>query len=1056
MNNQPCKITATVERVRWPKDATEPAANAKQFYILATSAGVAKGCLTHRPRSGEALVLDGRWEVSKYNGQPEFVFVHAAVNVPADPRALLHYACTLTPSFGDAREAAIWQARGEDWRNLSLDDNIRGVTPSALEAFRKTIAFLVSHSARASSVAWLVSIGLTVNMADAAVDKFGDEVVARVTADPYILALLPHYSFKAADDHLRPFFKIDRDSPLRIRAALRYALSSLLESDTAVTWRELSAATVALIDSDVDAISAIARQMIQSNELCAFARTERLTLLRLFVAEAEIYRYIAGNVVYKDAPRARQPRGCGFKLDADQMAAVQFAVQHRFAIINGSAGTGKCLGKGTPVVMYNMTIKKVEDVCIGDILLGPNGEMKHVTSVTKGREEMFRITPNRGGEAFTCNRSHILSVLHTRSRIRDYTDDAKKCFNISVEEIFTKLKPEYRKHLKCWHSDCIGRPTQNILVDPYFLGVWLGDGCQRKGVIRITNPDKEIIDWLFAYAKRIGVKAKLRLPCAGRSCPTIELVSPLGRVRGFNVLSVAMRKLDLFDNKHIPHSYIDNSEKVRLELLAGLLDTDGYYDSGVYEITQKSERLANDIAFLARSLGLSVSLSPCRKQCCNNGVWGDYFRLVISGELDKIPCLVERKKAKPRKQIKNPRVSGITIEPIGVGDYYGFTLAEEDGLFLLGDFTVTHNTSIVRAICDTLGEEGAWLCAFAGKAAARLREATGHDASTIHRMLGWQGEGRGFTLSTFPPRTTVVVDEASMVASDLMAEIVKRSPYRLILVGDEAQLPPVGFGQPFHDAIALFPACVRTLGLCYRNREAVFSSALAVRNGFMPPASAKSDAELYEFTSTRSPADSHLAILSAVRSGVVDFDSDIILVCRNGESTTDPLTVQALNADIKTIVNPAPDGRIAITPGDRVMCVKNCADLDVWNGTTGRCRGFDCDRAMWVDLDYPNAAGETSVLIPKEKVKEWVLAYALTVHKAQGSQYRRVWIGISRRDIPSRLLDRAMLYTAITRARSECRIYGDAWAFASAVGLVPTKHTVMQELAREAKEKEAK
>ena len=706
MNNQPCKITATVERVRWPKDAPESAVNAKQFYILATSAGVAKGCLTHRPRSGEALVLDGRWEVSKYNGQPEFVFVHAAVNVPADPRALLHYACTLTPSFGDAREAAIWQARGEDWRNLSLDDNIRGVTPSALEAFRKTIAFLTSHSARASSVAWLVSIGLTVNMADAAVDKFGDEVVARVTADPYILASLPHYSFKAADDHLRPFFKIDRDSPLRIRAALRYALASLLESNTAVTWRELSAATVALIDSDVDAISAIARQMIQSNELCAFARTERLTLLRLFVAEAEIYRYIAGNVVYKDAPRARQPRGCGFKLDADQMAAVQFAVQHRFAIINGSAGTGK--------------------------------------------------------------------------------------------------------------------------------------------------------------------------------------------------------------------------------------------------------------------------------------------------------------------------------------------------------------TSIVRAICDTLGGEIVWLCAFAGKAAARLREATGHDASTIHRMLGWQGEGRGFTLSTFPPRTTVVVDEASMVASDLMAEIVKRSPYQLILVGDEAQLPPVGSGQPFHDAIALFPACVRTLGLCYRNREAVFASALAVRNGFMPPASAKSDAELYEFVSTRSPADSHLAILSAVRSGAVDFDSDIILVCRNGENTTDPLTVQALNADIKSIVNPAPDGRIAITPGDRVMCVKNCADLDVWNGTTGRCRGFDCDRAMWVGLDYPNAAGETSVLIPKEKVKEWVLAYALTVHKAQGSQYRRVWIGISRRDIPSRLLDRAMLYTAITRAKSECRIIGDTWAFASAVGLVPTKHTVMQELARETKDKEAK
>jgi hypothetical protein len=92
------------------------------------------------------------------------------------------------------------------------------------------------------------------------------------------------------------------------------------------------------------------------------------------------------------------------KLDQNQLAAVDKAVNSRLSVITGGAGSGKCLGRGTPVIMYDMTIKNVEDICVGDILLGPNGEKKHVTSIASGREEMFRVTPKRGGEAFTCNK----------------------------------------------------------------------------------------------------------------------------------------------------------------------------------------------------------------------------------------------------------------------------------------------------------------------------------------------------------------------------------------------------------------------------------------------------------------------------------------------------------------------------------------------------------------------------------------------------------------------------------------------------------------------------
>ena len=1044
--NLQVQVTAKVERIRFPKADTieSPLFVPQTFYILACDIGVCKGKLDHLPKVGETLVLDGKWELSQYNGQSEFVFFHAKTFVPVDKRSLLRYACELTPGFGPAMEERIWAECGELWEGLSLSHDIRGLTPSKLEAFHKTVDFLQLNQDRAKAVAWLTKIGLTLKMAEAAFAKWGGNTVSHVENDPYILATLPNYGFSDADTHIRDHFQIERNDSRRVTAALKYYIAQLSQEDTAVKWDDIFAKVTSAIDSDPQLISDTCRAMFASGSLVAFPRSERITSVRDFTNEAAIYKFANESGWATVKTKAKQPKGRDFDLDETQMGAVQFALDRKFAIINGGAGCGKCLGKGTPVIMYDMTVKNVEDIRVGDILLGPNGEKKHVTSTTTDREEMFRITPKRGGQAFTCNKSHILSVLHTRKRIRDYTDDAKKCFNISVEDIITKLKPTQREHLKCWHSDCINRPIHDVPVDPYFLGVWLGDGASSKGVIRISNSDKEIIDWLCNYAEQSNLKSRIRPGYFKHTCPLVEIYSPLGRgIKKSNPLVKAMSQLNLWENKHIPHCYIDNDIDVRLSLLAGLLDADGYFNNGTYDIVQKSECLANDIAFLARSLGFGVSIKSCRKQCCNNGVWGNYFRVIISGDIDRIPCIVERKKAKPRRQVKNPRIHGITIESIGEGEYYGFTLAEEDGLFLLGDFTVTHNTTIIKAICDSLKGD-IRLCAFAGKAAARLREATMHPATTIHRMLGWMGDGNGFAVKTLSG-VTVILDEASMVSSDLLAEIVKRNPDRLVLVGDEAQLPPVGSGQPFHDLVHLLPDCVRTLTTCYRSREAVLSSALAIREGNIPPNYTKSYSEFYEFISLADARKAHDFILRQVKNSEIDFADDVILCCRNGDSEEEPLSVKSLNADIKALVNPG-DGKI--DTGDRIICTVNSSDLDVWNGTTGRCACFDSSRAMWVELDFPNADGETSVLIPKDKVKDWQLAYALTVHKSQGSQYGKVFFAVARRD-SSTLLSRSMVYTAVTRAKKECHVVGDAWAFGTSIREVRTKHTAMQEIYNE-------
>jgi hypothetical protein len=142
------------------------------------------------------------------------------------------------------------------------------------------------------------------------------------------------------------------------------------------------------------------------------------------------------------------------------------------------------------------------------------------------------------------------------------------------------------------------------------------------------------------------------------------------------------------DGLHLPRSYLTASRAVRQEFFAGLLDTDGHLQNGGYEIVQKVRGYAEGIAFIARSLGLKVP--PLTPKVVNGET---YWRVFISGDCSALPLRIPRKKALPRQQVKVATRTGISVEPIGAGEYAGFTL-DGDGRFLLGDFTVTHNTAM--------------------------------------------------------------------------------------------------------------------------------------------------------------------------------------------------------------------------------------------------------------------------------------------------------------------------------------------------------------------------
>lgn len=365
-------------------------------------------------------------------------------------------------------------------------------------------------------------------------------------------------------------------------------------------------------------------------------------------------------------------------------------------------------------------------------------------------------------------------------------------------------------------------------------------------------------------------------------------------------------------------------------------------------------------------------------------------------------------------------------------------------------------TTIIKEIVKTLRSNGkaVGLCAPTGKAAARLKEATGTPTATVHSLLGY--DGAMYNEPPFPGKT-IIIDESSMMDSCLLAEVVKREPERLILVGDQAQLTPVGAGQPFHDIIDFFPEHVRTLTTCYRNTEAVFKAASAIRRGEMPLLHDKSDNEVWDVYDSGEAEITQQVILEWVKKGVFNFETDIILAPKNGERNKETglypaCTVNRLNEEIIKIVNPRSSAEARkFLPGDRVINTKNNPDKDIWNGTTGTVHAIDEDGGMWLRLDIPitdpNRPEEVKdlVLLNKDEQSHLSHAYALTVHKSQGSQYRQVCFVCLMRD--RFILNRSLAYTAVTRTKQRCIVAGQVSALAQSMQREKSKQTVIQLLA---------
>jgi superfamily II DNA or RNA helicase len=362
--------------------------------------------------------------------------------------------------------------------------------------------------------------------------------------------------------------------------------------------------------------------------------------------------------------------------------AISHLNKYGSTIISAFPGAGKCLAFNTPVLMFDGTLKMVQHILPGEKIMGDDSSSRNILGICNGIEQMYDIIPVKG-DKFTVNESHILSLKifpyktmrwdkkndnyivkifdkntmkYNKKIISTTKDWSEYLFNSTIKDSildisikdYLKLSKKIKAKLKCYKVPILFK-GQKVELNPYILGLWLGN---KHTYFSIPNYQK-ILNYLSKYFK--------------------------------DDLTLKLEQYNLIDNKHIPNVYKCNTRYVRLQLLAGILDNNGYVHKNCYKIILSNKILINDIIYITRSLGFECSLKLLHKHK------KIYIIIIFGNGLDTIPVLHTKKiYFKPKKDLL---MSDFKIIPSSQKKYYGFEI-DGNHKFVLGDFSVTHNTSM--------------------------------------------------------------------------------------------------------------------------------------------------------------------------------------------------------------------------------------------------------------------------------------------------------------------------------------------------------------------------
>jgi hypothetical protein len=329
------------------------------------------------------------------------------------------------------------------------------------------------------------------------------------------------------------------------------------------------------------------------------------------------------------------------------------------------------------VLMFDGTTKSIANIRKSDVLMGLNSEQRTVKSVAVCENEAWKIRQCKGNPFILgCDNYICLQKVGQNN------------FNLDIHcEDLAKQSEHFKNNYKLYRVPVDFQTIAEPSIDPYFLGCLLADGCFRKVPIKMSTGDIEPCQYAVKAIAAMGLSSRF-VACKGSNCFDVFVGSDRKRN---NYLREELTKLGLWNKlgyqKFIPDIYKIGSQNVRLAMLAGLTDSDGSLsEQNSMHYYTTSELLANDVCFIAQSLGFACTISNPIKR---NNNWKPCYTLCIFGDFSDLPMLVKRKIPRPRISIKNVLRTGFSIERLpNPVICYKFEFEESDQHFLKSDFMV--------------------------------------------------------------------------------------------------------------------------------------------------------------------------------------------------------------------------------------------------------------------------------------------------------------------------------------------------------------------------------
>ncbi|MBM7635294.1 ATP-dependent RecD-like DNA helicase [Streptococcus saliviloxodontae] len=371
-------------------------------------------------------------------------------------------------------------------------------------------------------------------------------------------------------------------------------------------------------------------------------------------------------------------------------------------------------------------------------------------------------------------------------------------------------------------------------------------------------------------------------------------------------------------------------------------------------------------------------------------------------------------------------------------------------VFILTGGPGTGKTTVINGIIEAYArlrrinlkkeESPILLAAPTGRAARRMNELTGLPSATIHRHLGLTGDSDDFqTLDDYLDADLIIVDEFSMVDTWLANQLLSAisSNTQLIIVGDSDQLPSVGPGQVLADLlkIAELPQIALTKIFRQSDDSTIVTLASHIRQGQLPHdfRDKKADRSYFEANANVIPNMVEKIVQSAIKSGISPSEIQILAPMYRGQAG-----INNLNQLLQDLINPLDDSveflfnETRFRKNDKVLHLINDAESNVFNGDIGYITDlipakYTESKQDEIYLDFDG----TEVIYPRNEWSKITLAYAMSIHKSQGSEFQVVILPITRQS--GRMLQRNLIYTAITRSKSKLILLGEYQAFDYAV-----------------------